>query len=73
MHIADFIGELQHYKNVKLSYPSTYKWAISPILSDQVTLMHGWLVQGWAAWHPTLEVAQHQLVKQVVVDLINFY
>ena len=37
MHVAAFIGELQHYKNFKPSYLSTGKWAISPFLSDQVT------------------------------------
>jgi len=37
MHVAAFIGELQHYKNFKLSYLSIGKWAISPFLSDQVT------------------------------------
>jgi len=38
MHVAAFIGELQHYKNFKPSYLSTGKWAISPFLSDQVTI-----------------------------------
>ena len=37
MHVAAFIGKLQHYKNFKPSYLSTGKWAISPFLSDQVT------------------------------------
>ena len=37
MHVAAFIGELQHYKNFKPSYLSIGKWAISPFLSDQVT------------------------------------
>ena len=37
MHVAAFIGELQHYKNFKPSYLSIGKWAISPCLSDQVT------------------------------------
>ena len=37
MHVAAFIGELQHYENFKPSYLSTGKWAISPFLSDQVT------------------------------------
>ena len=35
--IAAFIGKLQHFKNLKLLYLSTCKWAISPFLSDQVT------------------------------------
>ena len=38
MHVAAFIGELQHFENLKPSYLSTCKWAISPILSDQVTV-----------------------------------
>ena len=38
MHVAAFIGELQHYKNFKLSYLSTGKWVISPFFSDQVTI-----------------------------------
>ena len=38
MHVAAFIGELQHYKNFKPLYLSTGKWAISPFLSDQVTI-----------------------------------
>ena len=37
MHVAAFIGELQHYKIFKLSHLSIGKWAISPFLSDQVT------------------------------------
>ena len=37
MHVAAFIGELQHYKNFKPSYLSIGKWAISPFLSDQIT------------------------------------
>ena len=37
MHVAAFIGKLQHYKNFKPSYLSIGKWAISPFLSDQVT------------------------------------
>ena len=37
MHITAFIGELQRFKNLKSSYLSTCKWAISPFLSDQVT------------------------------------
>ena len=37
MHVATFIGELQHYKNFKPSYLSIGKWAIRPLLSDQVT------------------------------------
>jgi len=40
MHVAAFIGELQHYKNFKPSYFSIGKWAISPFLSDQVTNQH---------------------------------
>ena len=39
MHVAAFIGELQHYKNFKPSYLSIGKWAISPFLSDQVTYL----------------------------------
>ena len=39
MHVAAFIGELQHYKNFKPSYLSTGKWAISPFLSDKVLHM----------------------------------
>ena len=39
MHIAAFIGELQHYENFKPLYLSTGKWAISPFLSDQVTFI----------------------------------
>ena len=34
MHVATFIGELQHYKNFKPSYLSTGKWAINLFLSD---------------------------------------
>ena len=41
MHVAAFIGKLQHYKNFKLSYLSIGKWAISPFLSDQVTIIPG--------------------------------
>ena len=41
MHIAAFIGKLQHFENLKPSYLSTYKWVISPILSDQVTYTFG--------------------------------
>ena len=37
MHVAAFIGELQHYKNFKPSYLSIGKLAIRPFLSDQVT------------------------------------
>ena len=37
MPVAAFIGELQHFKNLKPSYLYTCKWAISPFLSDQVT------------------------------------
>ena len=40
MHIAAFIDEQQHSKNLKPSYLSTCKWAISPFLSDQVTHTH---------------------------------
>ena len=39
MHVAAFIGELQHYKNFKPLYLSTGKWVICPFLSDQVTFM----------------------------------
>ena len=39
MHVAAFIGELQHYKNFKPSYLSIGKWAIRPFLSDQVTFL----------------------------------
>ena len=42
MHVAAFIGELQHYKNFKPSYLSTGKWAISPFLSGQVTYWVTW-------------------------------
>ena len=38
IHIAAFIGELQHFKNLIPSYLSTCKWAISPFLSDQFTI-----------------------------------
>ena len=41
MHIAAFIGELQHFKNINMSYLSSYKWAISLFLSDQVTYKAG--------------------------------
>jgi len=37
MHIAAFIGQLQNFENLKLSYLSTCKWELSLILSDQVT------------------------------------
>jgi len=37
MHVAAFIGEIQHFKNLEPSYLCTTKWAISPFLSDQVT------------------------------------
>jgi len=37
MHVAAFIGKLQNFGNLKLSYLNTCKWAISPILSDQFT------------------------------------
>ena len=37
MHVVAFIGEPQHFKNSKLLYLSTCKWAISLFLSDQVT------------------------------------
>ena len=37
MHIAGFIGELQHFENSKPLYFSNFKWAISLILFDQVT------------------------------------
>jgi len=37
MHVAAFIGKLQHFKTLKASYLCTCKWAISPFLSDQVT------------------------------------
>jgi len=40
MHVAAFIGELQHYKNFKLPYLSIGKWAISPFLSDQVIYVY---------------------------------
>jgi len=38
MHVAAFIGELQHYKNFKPLYLSIGKWVIRPFLSDQVTV-----------------------------------
>ena len=41
MYVAAFISKLQHFKNLKLSYLSTCKWEISPILSDQVTYCDG--------------------------------
>jgi len=37
LHIAAFIVELQHFKNLKPSFLRICKWAISPFLSDQVT------------------------------------
>jgi len=37
MHIPALIDELQHFENLKPSYLSTCIWAVSPILSDQVT------------------------------------
>ena len=37
MHVAAFIGELQHYKNFKPSYLNFGKWVIGPFLSDLVT------------------------------------
>ena len=37
MHVAAFIGKLQHFENLKLLYLSTCNWAISPILLGQVT------------------------------------
>ena len=39
MHVAAFIGKLQHFKNWQPSYLSTRKWVISPFLSYQVTNM----------------------------------
>ena len=38
MKVAAFIDELQHFINLKPSYLSTCKWAISP--SDQVTYIN---------------------------------
>ena len=40
MHVAAFIGEPQHFKNLKPLYLSTCKWAINPFLSDQVTYFY---------------------------------
>ena len=37
MHVAAFIGKLQHFENLKPLYLGTCKWAISPFLSDRVT------------------------------------
>jgi len=37
MHVAAFIGEPQHFKNLEPLYLSTCKWVISSFLSDQVT------------------------------------
>ena len=34
-----FIGKLQHFENLKLSYFSTCKWAKRSTLSDQVTCL----------------------------------
>ena len=47
MHVAAFIGKLQHYKNFKPSYLSIGKWAIRPFLSDQVTFLFETLKKHW--------------------------
>ena len=40
MHVAAFMGELQHFESLKPSYLSTCKWLISSFLSDQVTFIN---------------------------------
>jgi len=60
MHVAAFIGELQHYKNFKPSYLSIGKWVISPFLSDQVT-------------YSTLRCcSQYSLIEQSSFSAFNF-
>ena len=44
MHVAAFIGELQHYKNFKPSYLSTGKWAISPFLVRPGHISSWWVI-----------------------------
>ena len=46
MHVAAFIGELQHYKNFKPLYLSTGKWAISPISGHIYALKDGRYLSG---------------------------
>ena len=59
MHVAAFIGKLQ---NLKPSYLSTCKWAISPlILSDQVTFRE----------YPDIYVTSDTICRQVVMYIVT--